>query len=42
MILVGKYLESSEQGQVDGTCKCGKETSGSIKCWGFLDELRTG
>jgi hypothetical protein len=23
-----------------GTCECGNEPSGSIKCGGFLDELR--
>ena len=25
------------QGQVAGTCECGNEPSGSIKCWEFLD-----
>jgi hypothetical protein len=24
-------------GQVAGTCECGNEASGSIKCWEFLD-----
>ena len=24
-------------GQVAGTCECGNEPSGSIKCWEFLD-----
>jgi hypothetical protein len=24
-------------GQVVGTCECGNESSGSIKCWVFLD-----
>ena len=27
----------SEKGQVAGTCKCGNEPSGSIKCEEFLD-----
>jgi hypothetical protein len=27
---------------VAGTCECGKELSGSIKCGEFLDQLRTG
>ena len=31
----------SGQGQVAGTCECGNESSGSIKCGGFLDWLRT-
>jgi hypothetical protein len=30
------------QGQVAGTCECGNEPSGSIKCGEFLDNLRTG
>jgi hypothetical protein len=25
------------QGQAMGTCKCGNEPSGSVKCRGFLD-----
>ena len=29
-------------GQVAGTCECGNEPSGSIKCVEFLDWLRTG
>ena len=32
----------SGQGQVAGTCECGNEPSGSIKCGKFLDWLRTG
>ena len=32
----------SGQGQVAGTCECGNEPSGSIKCGEFLDYLRTG
>ena len=27
----------SEEGQVAGTCECGNEPSGSIKCGEFLD-----
>jgi len=27
----------SGQGQMAGTCECGNEHSGSIKCWEFLD-----
>ena len=40
---VGRGLDrgGSGQGQVAGTCECGKETSGSIKC-GEFDWLRTG
>ena len=33
---------ASEQGQMAGTCDCGNEHSGSIKCGEFLDQLRTG
>jgi len=32
----------SGYGQVAGTCECGNEPSGSIKCREFLDLLRTG
>jgi hypothetical protein len=28
---------ASEEGQVVGTCECGNEPSGSIKCGEFLD-----
>jgi hypothetical protein len=28
-------------GQMAGTCECGNEPSGSIKCGEFLDWLRT-
>jgi len=40
----GRKISSKIQnrGQVDVTSKCGNETSGSIKCWEFPDELRTG
>jgi hypothetical protein len=27
------------RGQLAGCCECGNETSGSIKCWVFLDWL---
>ena len=30
------------QGSDSDTCECGNEHSGSIKCWEFLDYLRTG
>jgi hypothetical protein len=26
---------------VEGTCDCGNEPSGSVKCGEFLDQLRT-
>ena len=32
----------SGQGQVAGTCECGNEPSGSIKCGEFLEQVRTG
>ena len=32
----------SRYGQVAGTCECGNEPLGSIKCGEFLDLLRTG
>jgi hypothetical protein len=32
----------SGQGQVAGTCECGNELTGSMKCCEFLDWLRTG
>ena len=28
-------------GQVAGSCECGNEPSGSVKCGEFLDKLRT-
>jgi hypothetical protein len=32
------WIELAEdRGQVVGTCECGNETSGSIKCGEFLD-----
>ena len=30
----------SGQGQVAGTCECGNELSGYIKCGEFLDQLK--
>jgi len=41
---VGVWTEraSSRQGQVGGTCECGNEFSGCIKCGEFLDWLKTG
>ena len=34
------WVELAEDGQVAGTCECGNELSGSIKCGEFLDWLR--
>jgi len=33
----GLDLSGSGQGQVAGTCECGNESSGSIKCGEFLE-----
>jgi hypothetical protein len=33
---------AQERGQAVGTCECGNEPSGSIKCENFLDQLQTG
>ena len=30
----------SVNGQMAGSCECGNESSGSIKCGKFLDQLR--
>ena len=30
-------LSKDREGQVSGTCECGNELSGSIKCGEFLD-----
>ena len=38
----GLDRSGSGQGQVMGTCECGNEPSGSIKCGEFLERLRTG
>ena len=32
----------SGQGQVAGTCECGNEPQGSMKCGEFLDQLKIG
>jgi hypothetical protein len=32
-----EWIELAEDRQVVGTCKCGNEPSGSIKCGEFLD-----
>ena len=32
----------SGQGKLAGTCECGNEPSGSLKCGEFLDYLKTG
>ena len=34
-------LAGSGKGQLAGTCDCGKEPSGSIKCGEFLNYLKT-
>ena len=41
---VGRGLDrgGSGYGQVAGTCECGNEPSGSVKCGKFLDWLRNG
>jgi len=33
----GPYRSGSGLGQVAGTCECGNEPSGSIKCGEFFD-----
>ena len=37
----GHGLDPAGSGQVAGTCECGNEPSGSIKCGEFIDQLRT-
>jgi hypothetical protein len=37
----GLYRAGLGQGQVEGTCECGNELSGSIKCGKFLNYLKT-
>ena len=37
----GLDQDGSGQGQVAGTCECGNEPSGCIKCGEFLDWLKT-
>ena len=36
------WIAGSGQGQIAGTCECGDEPSGSIKCQQFLDYLKNG
>jgi hypothetical protein len=42
-VVWGHELDSagSEQEQVAGSCECGNESSGSIKCGNFLSSLET-
>ena len=37
----GLDRSGSGKGQVAGSCECGNEPSGSVKCEEFLDQLRT-
>ena len=37
----GKDRAGSKLGQVEGTCECGNEPSGSVKCGEIIDKLRT-
>ena len=41
---VGRVLDQygSGQGEMAGTCECGDEPWGSVKCGEFLDQLQTG
>jgi hypothetical protein len=36
------WIEVAQDRHVAGTCECGNEPSGSIKCGEFLDFLQTG
>jgi hypothetical protein len=36
------WIDLAQDRQVVGTCECGDEVSGSIKCGEFLDWLQTG
>ena len=36
------WIGVAQDRQVAGTCECGNEPSGSIKCGEFLDWLKTG
>jgi hypothetical protein len=36
------WIELAQDRQVAGTCECGNEPSGSIKCGEFLYQLQTG
>ena len=38
----GLARAGSGQGQVAGTCECGNEPLGSMKCEEVLDQLKTG
>jgi len=42
MWVYGLDRAGSGYGQLEGTCECGNEPSGCIKCGEFLDELRIG
>ena len=33
---------AQDREEVAGTCECGNEPAGSVKCGEFLDQLRTG
>jgi hypothetical protein len=37
---IGLNCSGSGQGQVVGTCECGNEPPGSVKCGDFLNQLR--
>jgi hypothetical protein len=39
MMLCGLDWSGSEQGQVESSCECGNELSGSIKFWESVDWL---
>jgi len=36
------WIDLAQEGLVAGTCECGNEPLGSIKCGEFLDYLRNG
>ena len=36
------WIELAQHKDSWGTCECGDELSGSIKCGEFLDQLKTG
>jgi hypothetical protein len=35
------WVDLAQNRQMEGTCECGNETLGSIKCREFLDYLKT-
>jgi hypothetical protein len=35
--MVQQIAKKLQQGQVEGTCECGNEHLGSIKCWEVVD-----